>query len=187
MGTKRLAPDVVKLLKHQHSQIRRGFVTALLPGPGQQRRFDRLRTLLAVHEAAEEAHVHPVAKKATGKAARVIGARLAEEKSAKQLLHGLERKRAGTPAYTAGLLRLAVAVSRHARHEERREFPLLRRGVSTPRLRMLGAESILTQLIAPTRAHPRVNGQLPNKLVAPVMGPVDRGRDLAMTAIRRIR
>lgn len=183
----RLSPDVVKLLHSQHGQIKRGFLAALLPGPGRQRRFDRLRELLAVHEAAEEAHVHPVARKVGGEGARLIRARLDEERAAKKLLRDLERSGTHEPGYSTKLLRLATAVVRHARHEEREEFPLLRRGVTTARRRMLGTESLLTQLLAPTRPHPRVNTQLANKMVAPVLGPVDRGRDLARAAVRRVR
>lgn len=184
-STKRFTPDVVSLLKGQHRQIKRAFAGALVPGPGRQRRFDHLRSLLAVHEAAEEAHVHPVARKLTGDGVRMIRSRTAEERSAKQLLRDLERGGVQARGFSVKLMKLAVSVVQHARREEREEFATLSRRVSTPRRRMLGAESLVTQLLAPTRPHPRVNGQLTNKLATPVMGPVDRTRDLVGTLLRR--
>jgi hemerythrin superfamily protein len=183
----RLAPDVVHMLKRQHRQIRLGFAAALLPGPGRQRRFDHLRELLAVHEAAEEAHVHPVAKKVTGEAGKLIKARIAEERAAKKLLRDLQKAGAGERGYSAKLIKLAKAVNSHAWHEERQEFPLLRKGVTVARRRMLGAESKITQAVAPTRPHPRVNSQLLNKLATPAVGPLDRGLDKVQALVRRVR
>lgn len=174
----RLSPDVVALLEGQHRAIKKGFARALMPGPGRQRRFDELRSLLAVHEAAEEAHVHPVARKLNGQVAKGIAKRLAEERSAKQLLADLENTGVHAPAFTVKLARLGANVVRHARHEEREEFAALRREVSPLRRRLLGLESVVTQMLAPTRPHPSVNGQLANKLSAPLVGPVDRARNL---------
>lgn len=174
----RISPDVVALLEAQHRAIKKGFVRALVPGPGRQRRFDELRSLLAVHEAAEEAHVHPAARKLNGQVAKGIAKRLAEERSAKQLLRDLEGTGVHAPAFTMKLARLGAAVVRHARQEEREEFAALRREVSPLRRRMLGAESMMTQMLAPTRPHPKVNSQLANKLSAPLIGPLDRARDL---------
>ena len=43
---------------------------------------------------------------------------------------------------------------------------------------MLGLEVRLAKELAPTRPHPRVNGELANRLAMPVLGPADRCRDL---------
>jgi hypothetical protein len=59
--------DAVDVLTRQHRQIKLGFLGAALPGPPRRRNFERLMRLmrlLAVHEAAEEAHVHSVARRA---------------------------------------------------------------------------------------------------------------------------
>ena len=51
------------------------------------------------------------------------------------------------------------------------------------------AKLLLARLwqVAPTRPHPKVNGELANKLAAPLFGPADRLRDLAsrLTAARK--
>lgn len=170
--------DVVTLLRRQHAAIRAGFRRALPPGPDRATRFAELRRMLALHEAAEEAHVHPVARKVAPYGKKVVKSRLAEEKSAKKLLKKLGKLDVHSEKFTAGLVELRDAVLDHARHEEREEFPALKQLVKGPRLRMLAAESKVTQAIAPTRPHPRVNSQLANKAAAPLAGPADRGRDL---------
>jgi Hemerythrin HHE cation binding domain len=174
----RIAPDVVDLLLDQHRLIKRAFVGALRPGPGRVGRFDHLRKLLAAHEAAEEAHVHPMLKRLAREGNQVARRRLGEEAAAKKLLKNITEHGPRAFGYTWKMLALQTAVRRHARHEEKQEFPLLRRHVSPLRRRVLGMECRVTQAMAPTRPHPLVNHQLTAKLAAPVRSPVDRARDL---------
>ena len=44
--------------------------------------------------------------------------------------------------------------------------------------RLLGLEVKLAKELVPTRPHPRVNGELANRLATPVLDPADRLRDL---------
>ena len=44
---------------------------------------------------------------------------------------------------------------------------------------LLAAEIRLARELAPTRPHPKVNGELANRLAMPVFEPADRLRDLA--------
>ncbi|MEV6740319.1 hemerythrin domain-containing protein [Streptomyces sp. NPDC051104] len=169
--------NVVDVLTRQHRQIRLGFLQAALPGPWRRRNFDRLMRLLAVHEAAEEAHVHPVARRALRHGGELAQRRLTEEKEAKQLLVALWRTGPNGAGYLRRLNQVRRAVARHAAREEREEFAALRKAVSPARLRMLGAEVKLTQAYAPTRPHRWVNTEAANKLVAPVLGPLDRTLD----------
>lgn len=179
------SPDVVDLLKRQHRQIRRLFRQAALPGPARKDAFDELRRMLAVHEAAEEAHVHPVTKKVVKGGKKLVSARLEEEKSAKKLLRQLEKTGTDTKGYLPLLMKLRAAVLAHAKLEEREEFPLLRKAVTDVRRRSLRLESKLTQALAPTHPHPMVNTQLANKMAAPLAGPLDRSRDVLHRLIRR--
>lgn len=169
--------DAVDVLTRQHRQIRLGFLRAALPGPPRRRNFDRLMRLLAVHEAAEEAHVHPVARRALRHGRELAARRRHEEKEAKRLLVALWRTGPDGPGYLRRLNEARRAVARHAAREEREEFAALRRAVSGPRLRLLGAEVKLTQAYAPTRPHRWVNNEAANKLAAPLLGPLDRARD----------
>ncbi|MEV8564820.1 hemerythrin domain-containing protein [Streptomyces sp. NPDC051322] len=174
-----LTEDVVDVLERQHSQIRGAFAKAALPGPGRRKAFENLVRLLAVHEAAEEAHVHPKAHRALAMGSAVTARRRREEKEAKELLTALWRTGPDCKGYLRKLTRLAAAVQRHAAREEREEFAALRQAVSARRLRLLAAEVRLTQLYAPTRPHRWVNNELTNKLAGPLFGPLDRGLDVA--------
>ncbi|MFJ8787770.1 hemerythrin domain-containing protein [Streptomyces sp. NPDC102462] len=171
------AESAVDVLTRQHRQIRLGFLRAALPGPWRRRNFDRLMRLLAVHEAAEEAHVHPVARRALRHGRELAARRRDEEREAKQLLIALWRTGPDGAGYLRQLNEVRRAVSRHAAREEREEFKALRKAISPSRLRMLGAEVKLTQVYAPTRPHRWVNNEATNKLAAPVLGPVDRALD----------
>ncbi|MFF3820833.1 hemerythrin domain-containing protein [Streptomyces bluensis] len=177
--------DAVDILTRQHAQIRRGFYKAALPGPTRRRAFEQLTRLLAVHEAAEEAHVHPVARRALRAGRALTARRREEEKQAKKLLAALRRTGPQGKGYLRQLNAARKAVLEHAAREEREEFAALRRVVGARRLRMLGAEIKLTQAYAPTRPHPLVNNEAANKLAAPLLGPVDRLRDLARHATHR--
>nr|BFD80774.1 hemerythrin domain-containing protein [Streptomyces sp. Xyl84] len=169
--------DAVDVLTRQHRQIRIGFLRAALPGPPRRRNFDRLMRLLAVHEAAEEAHVHPVARRALEHGRELAARRRHEEKEAKELLVALWRTGPEGRGYLRLLNQARRAVTGHAAREEREEFAALRKAVSAKRLRMLGAEVKLTQAYAPTRPHRWVNNEATNKLAAPLLGPLDRARD----------
>jgi hypothetical protein len=169
--------DVVDMLEHQHEQIRRGFDLVARGGPDRARNWRKLRRLLAVHETAEEAHVHPVARKKVPGGKHVIESRLLEEKAAKKMLKALDKMGPGHPRFDPLLATFRRAVLSHAKREEREEFRPLRQTVSLPRRRSLTLEAKATQALAPTRPHPRVNSQLANKMAAPVAGPVDRLRD----------
>jgi hypothetical protein len=167
--------DVTTVLKDQHAEIRRAFVRAALPGPGRAGEFRRLVRMLAVHEAAEEAHVHPAARSIGRRAA--AAARVGEEERAKQLLARLWQTGPDGAGYLRGLAALGWRVVRHAAREEREEFPALDR-LGPARRWLLAAEIRLARELAPTRPHPKVNGELANKLAMPVFGPADRLRDL---------
>jgi hypothetical protein len=168
--------DVTSVLREQHAGIRRAFVRAGLPGPGRAGEFRRLVRMLAEHEAAEEAHVHPAVRRA-GRGG-VAAARVGEEERAKRLLARLWRAGPHARGYLLMLAVLGWRVLRHAAREEREEFPVLD-GLGPARRRVLAAEVYLARELAPTRPHPRVNGELGNKLAVPVFGPADRIRDVA--------
>ena len=168
--------DVTTVLRQQHAGILRALARAALPGPRRPGEFRRLVRLLAEHEAAEEAHVHPTVRRAGRQG--VAAARAGEEVRAKRLLARLWRTGPHGRGYLLLLGRLGWQVLWHAAREEREEFPVLD-GLGPVRRRVLAAEVYLARDLAPTRPHPRVNGELGNKLAMPVLGPADRIRDFA--------
>lgn len=173
--------DVTRVLRDQHAGIRRAFVRAALPGSRRAGEFRRLMRMLAQHEAAEEAHVHPAVRGA-GRAS-VGAARVSEEARAKRSLSRLREAGPHAIGYLPRLTLLAWRVTRHAAREEREEFPVLA-GLGPVRRAVLAAEIKLARELAPTRPHPRVNGELANKLAMPVLGPFDRCRDVVSGASR---
>lgn len=178
--------NAVDLLERQHAEIKSAFRRAALPGVAGKRGFRDLVRLLAVHEASEEAHVHPTARRLLRSGKVVTAARRGEEKRAKTLLAELWRM--GGPdarGYRRKLMALRRAVLAHAAAEEREEFRALREGAGKLRLWLLGQEIKLTQAVAPTRPHARVNNEMANKLAAPLFGPLDRTRDLGRRLVFR--
>lgn len=168
--------DVTTVLKDQHAAIRRALLRAALPGPRRAGEFRRLVRMLAEHEAAEEAHVHPTVRRAGGPG--IAAARAGEEQRAKRLLARLWRAGPHARGYLPLLGLLGWHVLWHAAREEREEFPVLHR-LGPARRWVLAAEVYLARELAPTRPHPRVTGELGNKLAMPVLGPGDRIRDIA--------
>jgi hypothetical protein len=168
--------DVTTVLGEQHAGIRRAIVRAALPGRGRAREFRHLVRILAEHEAAEQSHVHPTVRRAGRQG--VATARAGEEEHAKRLLVRLCRIGPHGRGYLPMLALLGWQVVRHAAREEREEFPVLD-GLGPARRRVLAAEISLARELAPTRPHPRVNGELGNKLTMPVLGPADRIRDFS--------
>jgi hypothetical protein len=168
--------DVTTVLKDQHTGIRRAFFRAAVPGRRRAAEFERLSRMLAQHEAAEEAHVHPTIRRAGRRGVAV--ARVTEERHAKRLLARLSETGPHGFGYLLGLAMLGWHVVRHAAREEREEFPVLSR-LRPVRRWVLAAEIYLAGELAPTRPHPHVNSELANKLAMPVLGPADRIRDVA--------
>ncbi len=126
MATLTRRGNVVDLLQHQHVEIRKQFLRAALPGRGRRGAFDRLVRMLALHEAAEEAHVRSKARHALDGGKALVAARRGGKKSAKKLLHHLWCTGPYGKGYGCTLLALRRTVLGHAAHEEREEFPALR-------------------------------------------------------------
>jgi hypothetical protein len=169
--------DVISVLKAQHAEIRRAFIRAAMPGLRRPAAFRRLVRLLAVHEAAEETHVHPTVRHISS-VAQAAGARLEEERQAKRLLVTLDRIGPDGDGYLRTLWTLRRTVLSHADREERGEFTALA-ALGRTRRWVLGQEVRLAKYLAPTRPHPHVNSMLANRIAMLVFGPVDRCRDLA--------
>ena len=167
--------DVISVLEAQHAEIRQAFRRAAQPGRRRGPAFRRLVRLLSIHEAAEEAHVHPAVRGVVGPA--VTAARRREETQAKWLLTRLRTIGPDGDGYLSALQALRRAVLAHAGREEREEFPALRR-LRPLRRQMLGIEVSLARFLAPTRPHPNISTEAGNKLAMPVFGPFDRCRDL---------
>jgi hemerythrin superfamily protein len=169
--------DVVDVLLGQHLRIRELFSEVERShGDARRERFAELRRLLAVHETAEELIVHPRARMAED-GNPVVDARLAEEHDAKKILAKLDRMDIADADFTPTLAQLRSAVLEHAEHEERDEFPLLRRENDEATLALMGRALLAAEALAPTHPHPGVESMTANLVVGPAASLVDRTRD----------
>ncbi|MGE0221585.1 hemerythrin domain-containing protein [Mycolicibacterium sp.] len=173
------ARDVVDYLKSQHETIKALFVQTLDASDAATRdqSFTRLRTMLAVHETAEEMVVHPRVRRKVDGGAEIVDARLAEEHDAKTLLRDIEGLPRDSAEFTKALIHLQDAVIKHAQNEEELEFTALEATLDQAELAKLADAVAIAERIAPTRPHPGVESAAANFAVGPFASVLDRARD----------
>src|SRR3954447_21119485 len=116
--------DVLRVLYEQHARIRDLFVEVkTASGARKGEVFAELRTLLAVHETAEEMVIRPATTAAGGKA--VADARNEEESEANEVLQQLEKLDPTGADFDSLLSEFESSVDEHAEAEEHEEFPLI--------------------------------------------------------------
>ncbi|MFJ3582012.1 Rieske 2Fe-2S domain-containing protein [Streptomyces sp. NPDC090127] len=169
--------DILEQLLRQHARIRRLFAQTLAAdGETKRRSFDELRGLLAVHEAAEEMVLRPVAERVAGK--DEVEARNAEESRANEALAELEGLDVHSEAFDTRLVAFQRAVEDHARHEEREEFPAIRARCDIEDRRSMGRRLRMAERMAPTHPHPTAAGSTAAQWTAgPFTALMDRARD----------
>lgn len=169
--------DVIRVLLEQHARIHELFaqITSVQGAPKQQA-FDDLRSLLAVHETAEEMILRPVSRETAGDA--VAEARNSEEDKATHVLADLEKMDVNSAEFDRMLAEFQSAVTDHAEHEEAEEFPSVVSGRDEKERARMGSALRGAEKTAPTHAHPSAAGSTTKQYV---MGPfaalVDKARD----------
>ncbi|MCI4676250.1 hemerythrin domain-containing protein [Candidatus Mycolicibacterium alkanivorans] len=173
------ARDVVDCLKTQHETIKSLFIETLDAADAATRQdaFTRLRTMLAVHETAEEMVVHPRVRRKVDGGEEIIDARLAEEHGAKVLLRDIEKLPIDSAEFSKALIHLQAAVLEHAAHEEELEFTALEAAVSGDELAKSADAVEVAERIAPTHPHPGVESGVANFAAGPFASVLDRARD----------
>lgn len=152
--------DAIDLLLAQHARIEELF-REVLTAEGEQRRapFAELVHLLTVHEAAEQAVVHPLAREHIDEGPEVIAARIEEEVVAKQLLAQLDEEGLDAPDFAPQLIALRDVVLKHAKREERYEFRQLRQATDVETRRRLADAVRAAEVSAPVHPHPSVEAR----------------------------
>lgn len=170
--------DVIRLLLEQHALIQDLFAEVeKAAGKDKQEKFDRLRTLLAVHETAEEIVLRPVSMRVAGK--DVADARNHEEAEASEVLAELEKMDVTDPGFDAKLAGFKRSVLSHAEAEEHEEFPKVLAECDEKQRQAMGTHFRATEKIAPTHPHPSTAGSpLAQMTVGPFASIVDRVRDV---------
>jgi hemerythrin superfamily protein len=178
--------DVVAFLMEQHNRIKELF-TETINAPDNERRkraFFELRSLLAVHETAEEMVVHPRARATIEGGDAIVDARLEEENQAKQQLSEIERIDIGSSAFVEALRQFERDVIDHANHEENEEFNKLHDAIGEKDRQRMADAVRAAEAIAPTRPHPGVETAKENFAVGPFASMLDRARDAIQSALR---
>ena len=174
-----LAPgkDVIGVLLEQHERIRELFaVVQKSTGDDKQQAFNQLRALLAAHEAGEEIVLRPVSRKVAGQ--NVAQALNNEEAEATKVLEDLENLDTTSTEFDEKLAAFAQAVSDHAEHEEREEFPAIRAECSTQQLQEMAERLMTAEKLVPTHAHPMLPGSTAAQWAPiPFAHHLDRARD----------
>jgi hemerythrin superfamily protein len=162
--------DVLGVLISQHDEIKDLFHKVAQAG-GKQRRefFADLVRLLAVHQAAEEEVVHPIARKEIDDGDDVVENRLREEQEARDALTELHDLGADHPEFASKLLALAAAITAHATYEEDEEFRFLRERVPPTLLQQMAGAVQAAQAEVPGNVPPeRVDATAPPREGRPV-------------------
>lgn len=177
--------DVIRILLEQHADIRDLFTQVKsTTGAPKEDAFDQLRSLLAVHETAEQMVLRPVTKQAAGPA--MADERNDEEAEANHLLEMLEKMDVHSPDFDTALATFEKAVDDHAESEEKGEFPAVLTSCSRDERQMLGTKIKAAESVAPTHPHPGVEpGSTKQKVVGPFAAIVDRVKDAIAKADAR--
>jgi hemerythrin superfamily protein len=180
------AQDVVAFLQEQHNRIKELFSETInaRDKDTRERAFFELRSLLAVHETAEEMVVHPRARRTIANGEAIVDARLHEENQAKEQLKKIESLSIESNEFTNALIAFQRDVVGHAEHEESDEFALLADKLSEDDLKKMAGAVRAAEAIAPTRPHPGVESPAANLAVGPFASLLDRARDAIQTALR---
>jgi hypothetical protein len=178
------ARDVVEFLIGQHMQIRDLF-TEVQTSTGQARRdaFERLVTLLAVHETAEEQLIHPLVRTGVDGGGDIVDDRLAEERAAKEILARLEDLGPDAAEFPSLLTELRLSVLTHAHNEEAYEFRYLRREIAVAQRQPLLGMVQAAEAVAPTHPHPGMESATANTVAGPVVSLFDRTKDMVRKAM----
>jgi hemerythrin superfamily protein len=169
--------DIVRILLDQHARVRDLFAEIQQAAAAdRQQPFDELRTLLAVHETAEELVLRPQADGADWKS--VATERNQEEAEANQVLLDLEHLDSASEAFLEKLQAFEKAVDQHAEAEETQEFPRVLESIDAEERRTLGSRLLAVEKMAPTRPHPMAAGSTTAQaLTGPFASMLDRVRD----------
>lgn len=169
--------DVIRTLLEQHARIHDLFAE-LKDAQGDQKKetFDELRTLLAVHETAEEMVLRPVSRRFAG--SEVAKARNDEEAEATKVLQELEKLDVHSLDFDNQLAEFQKSVSDHAEAEENDEFPAVLDQCNAQQRASMGDRLRAAEKLAPTHPHPSAAGSTTAQYIAgPFAAIVDRVRD----------
>jgi hypothetical protein len=136
-----IVPDVIHVLLHQHDEMRRLCTDVREASDIDRKRlFAELYQLVNVHELGDLAVTHPAARGNTANGDRATVACMTEGGDIARALTELLALGVEHTAFDSKFAVVDQAIRDHTAHEERDEFPLLRRYVPIQRLHMMAGE-----------------------------------------------
>jgi hemerythrin superfamily protein len=134
---------------------------------------------LVRHAVAEETYLYPAVADRVPNGKAIADKERADHQEVEELLKQLEGEDPHDPASRPSLRKLVTDLHQHIADEENNLFPALRSVYSQAELNELGDKVRTAKKAAPTRPHPSApRGELARKTLGPVVGLVDRTRDL---------
>jgi hypothetical protein len=131
-------PDVVDVLRHEHTQIRQLCADVREAGSdGTASAVAALQRAVHLHRLGELAVVHPAARNSGRDGDTIALACQTESAAVERALTDVGRLGVGHPDFDNRFAAVADALLHHAETQERDEFPLLRRWVPAQRLHMM--------------------------------------------------
>ncbi|GIE87762.1 hemerythrin domain-containing protein [Actinoplanes regularis] len=159
--------SVVDVLNEQHREITRLAEQVTAEEPERVR--SALIATLSRHLSAEHQYLYPAVRTAVPDGDRIVDRGLAEDHELLELMRSTDR----TPE-------LVAAVRRHVRAATGELLPMLEQMAPVEDLIRLGNRVETAEEAAPTRPHPATPATPPwNKIVDPIVGVVDKVRDVA--------
>ena len=136
-----IVPDVIHVLLHQHDEMRR-LCTDVREASDTDKKglFAELYQLVNVHELGDLAVVHPAAQVNTANGDRTAVDCMTEGGNIARALAELHALGVEHATFDSKFAIVHQAIHDHTAHEERDEFPILRRYVSIQRLHMMAGE-----------------------------------------------
>jgi hemerythrin superfamily protein len=134
---------------------------------------------LVRHAVAEESYLYPAIEDRVPNGKAIADKERADHQAVEELLKQLEGEDPHDPASRPTLMKLVTDLHQHIADEESNLFPALRVVYSEAELKELGDKVRTAKKAAPTRPHPSApRGELARKTLGPMVGLVDRTRDL---------
>src|SRR4051794_1468412 len=134
---------------------------------------------LVRHAIAEESYLYPAIEDRVPNGKAIADKERADHQEVEELLKQLEGEDPHAPESRPTLNKLVTDLHEHIADEEGNLFPALRGVYSQQELKDLGDKVRPAKKAAPTRPHPAApRGELARKTMGPMVGLVDRTRDL---------
>jgi hemerythrin superfamily protein len=177
--------DAVTLLKTDHHTVEALFrrYEALEDTSSYGERRDIVNEVireLSIHASIEELVLYPSVREALPEGDSLADEALEEHREVKSVLADLDAIDPSDPQYDAEFRGLIRDVRHHVEEEEREMFPMLASVIPEEELMEMGRKMEDAKGRAPTRPHPHAPAKPPANIVTgPVMGAVDRMRDMA--------